>query len=124
MRLALATTFPSSVYGAGQDGGADSLPFEDLAPLEGASDAPAEGQERRGGTMKFTIEIPDEEATDIQAAVARMAIYDDRANTHGILTIESLARMLLQDVALSVRRPGSWEGSHMARVLASHGYFI
>ncbi len=82
------------------------------------------GEATLGGRMKLTIEIPDDEAIFIKAAVARMALYDDRANTHEAVTIESLARMLLQDVALAIRRPGSWEGSLMAKVLASHGYFI
>lgn len=43
-------------------------------------------------------------------------------STHGPLDLERLVRMLLEDVALMVRRPGSWEGSNMFRVMASHGY--
>lgn len=41
---------------------------------------------------------------------------------HGLLDLPKLAAMLLEDAALVQRRPGSWEGSNMARVLAAHGY--
>jgi len=34
-----------------------------------------------------------------------------------------LIRILKEDVVLSVERPGSWEGSNMLEVLASHGFF-
>lgn len=44
------------------------------------------------------------------------------ACSHGALDLEKLVRMLLQDVALAVHRPGSWEGANMRQVLASHGY--
>lgn len=43
-------------------------------------------------------------------------------NLNGDLTIASLAEMLLDDVALVVRRPGCWEAAGMAGLLASHGY--
>jgi hypothetical protein len=48
----------------------------------------------------------------------------DPANgtSHGALDIEELTRMLLEDVALAVLRPGSWEGHGMRQLLASHGY--
>lgn len=45
-------------------------------------------------------------------------------NSHGSLDIKRLARMLLEDVALAVRRPGSWEGANMRQVLRSHGYAV
>jgi hypothetical protein len=32
--------------------------------------------------------------------------------------------MLLQDVALMMQRPGSWEGANMAQVMSSHGYSL
>lgn len=38
------------------------------------------------------------------------------------LTLPALVEMLLQDVAYSVRRPGSWEGANMLQVLQGHGY--
>lgn len=42
--------------------------------------------------------------------------------THGDLTLNSLAAMLLEDVALATTRPGSWEGSSMGELLLKHGY--
>ena len=45
-------------------------------------------------------------------------------SSHGALTLERLAHMLLEDAALVVTRPGSWEGANMVRVLESHGYPI
>lgn len=45
-------------------------------------------------------------------------------NTHGKLDMNMLATMLLEDVALAVRRPGSWEGANMGQVLTSHGYRV
>jgi hypothetical protein len=43
-------------------------------------------------------------------------------NSHGALTLDTLVTMLLGDVALASRRPGSWEGANMLTVLAAHGY--
>ena len=86
IRSVSATNF-SSACGVAQDGGADSLRFEGQFWQwhDGAS-------RRSGGRMKLMIEIPDDEATYIKTAVARMALYDDRANTHDTVTIESLAQ--------------------------------
>lgn len=74
-------------------------------------------------TMKTTIEISDADAADIKELLQRANVSGDR-NTHGRLTMKRLAEMLMQDAALAVRRPGSWEGANMARVLASHGYEV
>jgi hypothetical protein len=68
--------------------------------------------------MKIAIEISGDDAHLVQAFVDTTAADA----THGKLTIETLAAMLLQDVALAMRRPGSWEGHNMAEVLISHGY--
>ena len=73
-------------------------------------------------TIKLSIELPACVATHINALIERMALADDRATSHGPLTVEGLAAMLLEDAAMTVRRPGSWEGAGMARVLESHGY--
>jgi hypothetical protein len=43
-------------------------------------------------------------------------------SSHGPLDLTRLAGMLLEDVALMMRRPGSWEGSNMERVMFCHGY--
>jgi hypothetical protein len=41
-----------------------------------------------------------------------------------ILMWRADARMLLEDVALSMRCPGSWEAANMRAVLGSHGYEV
>ena len=69
--------------------------------------------------MKITIDISDEAATLIQRFLDGTR---ENGNSHGKLTMESLAAMLLEDVSLAVRRPGSWEGANMTTVLTSHGY--
>lgn len=37
------------------------------------------------------------------------------------LTLKTLVELLLQDVAMTMTRPGSWEGSNMIRVFEGHG---
>lgn len=71
--------------------------------------------------MELTIKIPP---ADVEQLAAFLATTHDAAkhSTHGVLTMERLILMLLQDVALTRTRPGSWEGSRMANLLASHGY--
>lgn len=69
--------------------------------------------------MKLTIEISRDDAALIRGFLDRQ---QGELNSHGQLTLETLAEMLMQDVALSERRPGSWEGSNMSTVLSSHGY--
>ncbi len=70
--------------------------------------------------MKITVTIPATDADLIRQFLA--ANQNLTANTHGALTLQTLAALLLEDVALMMRRPGSWEGSNMATVLQSHGY--
>jgi hypothetical protein len=70
--------------------------------------------------MKITIEISDADAMYISRLIDLVNLDD--ANTHGNLTFEMLGRVLFEDVALAMRRPGSWEGANMAQVLSSHGY--
>jgi hypothetical protein len=70
--------------------------------------------------MKITVTIPDADAHLIRLFLA--ATQDVTASTHGALDMRKLTAMLLEDVALLVRRPGSWEGSNMAQVMSSHGY--
>lgn len=71
--------------------------------------------------MRIMIEVSDQDAEDIKAVVA-MCTTDH--STHGKLSVKSLAAMLMQDVALANRRPGSWEGSKMSDLLSSHGYSV
>jgi hypothetical protein len=70
--------------------------------------------------VKIQIEIRDSDAELIALFLA--ANIDAQACSHGPLTMELLAAMLLEDVALVVRRPGSWEGANMRVVLQGHGY--
>jgi hypothetical protein len=69
---------------------------------------------------KIEIEISDDDARLIAQGLESMR--HSEANTHGTLDLPRLAAMLLEDVALAVRRPGSWEGANMIQVLESHGY--
>lgn len=72
--------------------------------------------------MKLTIEIIDPDAELIKQLIDGVNASGSEANSHGKLTFEVLGEMLMQDVALAVRRPGSWEGSNMGTVLSAHGY--
>lgn len=69
---------------------------------------------------KFTVDVSEEDLKLIERGLLRMNRSD--GNSHGPLDVQRLACMLLQDVALAVRRPGSWEGTNMSQVLSSHGY--
>jgi hypothetical protein len=71
--------------------------------------------------MKLEVEIADEDAQLIQALIAACGAGEE-GNTHGRLDLQKLTRMLLEDVALAWRRPGSWEGANMNQLLESHGY--
>jgi hypothetical protein len=70
--------------------------------------------------MKITVTIPDSDAELIREFLA--ATNGVTYSTHGALTLPRLTALLLEDVALMVRRPGSWEGANMATVMQSHGY--
>lgn len=70
--------------------------------------------------MKIEIEIPDEQFELIEEFTE--ANRSGEFNSHGPLDLIVLAEMLLEDVALAVSRPGSWEGSNMIQVLLCHGY--
>lgn len=70
--------------------------------------------------MKFTVTIPECDADLIRQFLAATKAVTQA--THGPLDMPKLTALLLEDVALMVRRPGSWEGSNMATVMQSHGY--
>lgn len=72
--------------------------------------------------MKIEIEISDNDAASIEEFLDEN--QTDEFNSHGPLDAVVLAKMLMEDVALAVRRPGSWEGSNMIQVLKSHGYSV
>jgi hypothetical protein len=71
---------------------------------------------------KIMIEISEDDAKHVGRLIDQLS--DDRPNSHGKLTFKTLAQMLMQDVALAVRQPGSREGANMAQVLAGHGYRV
>lgn len=71
---------------------------------------------------KITIELSDSGLEALEAFLASTEFCEDLGTSNGPLTLESLTSMLLEDVALSRRRPGSWEGSNMCEVLRGHGY--
>jgi hypothetical protein len=72
--------------------------------------------------MKIEIEITEEDAALIEEFLDEN--QSETGNSHGPLDMIILAGMLLEDVALAVRRPGSWEGSNMSQILCSHGYRV
>lgn len=72
--------------------------------------------------MKLRIEITGEDA-ELVAQVLE-ATRGNCFNSHGPLDIQRLAQVMLQDVALTVRRPGSWEGANMRQVLRSHDFEV
>jgi hypothetical protein len=66
-------------------------------------------------------QIPAETEGLVLRAIATANARRDGAvptgGTHGTLTMEVLVVMLLEDVAYTQSRPGSWEGAGMANVL-------
>jgi hypothetical protein len=72
--------------------------------------------------MKITVEISDDDAMYINRVIDMANMSN--ANTHGAMDTKKLVEMLLEDVAMTVRRPGCWEATNMAQVLSSHGYEI
>jgi hypothetical protein len=71
--------------------------------------------------MKIEIDIPEENEALIEQFMDGVNQCGE-FTTHGPLDMIVLAEMLMEDVALSVSRPGSWEGANMRQVLTSHGY--
>jgi hypothetical protein len=71
-------------------------------------------------TMKLTIEISNETADQIKQHLIDHP-PPNAFNSHGPLTLKSLAEMLMEDIGLSITRPGSWEGANMHTVLRAHG---
>jgi len=73
--------------------------------------------------MKIKIEIDDDTAIFINRFLGTQD-PESQATTHGPLDMAELTKMLLEDMALAVRRPGSWEGARMMDLLTSHGYSV
>lgn len=79
------------------------------------------------GPRQIIIEVSAETARLLAELATRCTEADQADNgftSHGPLTIDSLVAMLVEDAALMVSRPGSWEGANMASVFASHGYDV
>ena len=70
--------------------------------------------------MKIEIEIPDKQFAEIEEFMENNQIGE--FNSHGPLDLFVLIEMLLQDVAMTVSRPGCWEAVNMRDLLTSHGY--
>jgi hypothetical protein len=70
--------------------------------------------------VQLTITLSSEQEMALQHLLD--ACDDPECSSHGPLTLTKLAQMLLEDAALVVTRPGSWEGANMMQVLQSHGY--
>jgi hypothetical protein len=69
---------------------------------------------------QFDLAITDGDVQLITQFLMMTALNE--ACSHGPLDIQILLAMLLEDVALMMSRPGSWEGSNMQQVMMSHGY--
>lgn len=75
---------------------------------------------------KITIEISEETEQALKTLVQNANEHVDRNEdycSHGKLTTKTLLTMLAEDAAQVETRPGSWEGTNMATVLSSHGYY-
>jgi len=76
----------------------------------------------------ITIELSKEDSANLAELTRRCVDADQARNgatTHGPLeSAADLLTMLAQDAAMVIRRPGSWEGAGMARLLAGHGYEV
>ena len=79
------------------------------------------------GPRQISIEVSAETARLLEELATRCAEADQDSNgftSHGPLTIDGLVSMLVEDAAMVIDRPGSWEGANMARVFACHGYDV
>lgn len=62
--------------------------------------------------------------SELASACVKSNRISPDSNTHGDLTVNSLVRMLSEDAAMVISRPGCWEASNIAQVLNSHGYRV
>ena len=68
------------------------------------------------------VELTEEQWDHVRSLCIITQPEDQEFTTYGPLTIRRLVTMLLEDCALAVRRPGSWEGANMLTILRAHGY--
>lgn len=75
------------------------------------------------GHTVLRVPLRTEDLALVEELLAEIAEFTaPGATSHGELSVELLATMLLEDCALAHRRPGSWEGANMLQVLSGHGY--
>lgn len=75
--------------------------------------------------VPVVLQIPEATHNALQEVVDNCNRINKKrgsCTSHGELDIPGLLMMLAQDAAMTVSRPGSWEGSNMQQVLDSHGY--
>ncbi|TAA36378.1 hypothetical protein EAT51_19955 [Pseudoxanthomonas winnipegensis] len=77
-------------------------------------------------TVIVDVKLPRDLHTTIRRLLhsvnASHQVKVEQACTHGLLTVAGALEMLAEDLGMVETRPGSWEGSNMSQVLASHGY--
>lgn len=85
----------------------------------------AKGDDRRrhGKQMTNQVQISIGMSAEDAAAIGDL-LTDAGEGDHGRLDLATLATLLLEDVALLLDRPGSWEGSNMHTLLSAHGYDV
>lgn len=71
--------------------------------------------------MKVHFEIDAATGVSLERFLATTRGSENNS-THGPLTVAKLAKMLIEDVALMVERPGCWEADGAFSLLAGHGY--
>lgn len=76
---------------------------------------------------QFIIEVDNDTASalhELAGRCTRAHKHNGGYSSHGVLNVPSLLKMLADDAAMVITRPGSWEGANMALVLSSHGYEV
>lgn len=77
--------------------------------------------------LNIEFRISDERADSLTELARRCAqAHADRpdATTHGALSLADLLALLIEDAAMVIDRPGSWEGEAIRQILMRHGYEI
>jgi hypothetical protein len=76
-------------------------------------------------TRQYTIEVSKVLGAQLSGLATHCtAVHKepDGATAHGALTVERLLEMLAEGCGMVISRPGSWDGSGITNLLASHGY--
>lgn len=86
---------------------------------QGGPDAPQPDQHPAADMLRASLGTLERDALTAFLTTTQM---EPDFTSHGGLDLAKLVRMLLQDVALMIVRPGSWEGAGMRDLMAGHGY--